>query len=211
MTDRHNQVSIKQRIPLDILCLSLQEYLTEGKVNEPLLIANLQSAFAGPSGVNRARIEIKAVIANPAVADFLSTRKVEILDALKRSTDAKAIAFSLINSHFLFCYHVASLLAKHFRLETELSKDAIMKLISKKFQMNVTGEKALKIALQHMLDTCIISRPRIGLYSFGTPLKVYHKVTTDLWKECYYINNPLISRTDTESLLFDPYFNFIES
>ncbi len=209
MTDRQNQVSIKQRIPLDILCLSLQEYLTEGAINEPLLIANLQSAFTGPSGVNRARIEIKAVITNPVIADFLTTHKEEIIEALKKPIDAKAIAFSLINSHFLFCYHVTALLAKHLRLEPELSKENIMKLVGKKFQMNVTGEKALKIALQHMLDIGIIVRPRIGLYSFGSPLKVSQSVTSNLWKECYYINNPLISRSDTELLLFEPYFNFI--
>lgn len=42
-----------------------------------------------------------------------------------------------------------------------------------------------------------------------TLTKTLYKVTEDLWRESYFINELRANREDTESLIFDPYFRYL--
>lgn len=210
MTDKTTQVSIKQRIPLDILCCTLADYLNKGEINEQYLLENLHSVFSGEYNIRLAFNYIKSSILNPLINDSLVQNKSEILTAFKVPAEANVIAISLINVRFPFCYYISALLAKYMRLEAELSRDTINKLIGKDYPLNGTCKKAVRVSLTQLIDMGVIKRIKVGLYGWNEPISVKNKITTRLWTESFFINNPLLDRTDTELELFDPYFLYIK-
>lgn len=147
---------------------------------------------------------------NPLINETLVQNKTKILAALKIPFEANVIAISLINVRFPFCYYFTALLAKYMRLETELSRDTINKLVGKDYPLNGTCKKAIRVSLTQLIDMGVIKRIKIGLYAWNEPISVKNKITAKLWAESFFINNQLLDRTDTELQLFDPYFLYIK-
>jgi hypothetical protein len=49
----------------------------------------------------------------------------------------------------------------------------------------------------------------VGVYEFAEPQRPLHKITRDVWKESYFVNEPLANREDEESILYEPYFKYM--
>ena len=113
MTDKTIQISIKQRVPLDIFCCTLADYLNKGEINEQYLLENLHSVFSGEYNIKLTFNYIKSSILNPLINETLVQNKTKILAALKIPFEANVIAISLINVRFPFCYYFTTLLAKY--------------------------------------------------------------------------------------------------
>src|SRR5699024_7271610 len=103
--------------------------LNKGEINEQYLLENLHSVFSGEYNIKLTFNYIKSSILNPLINETLVQNKTKILAALKIPFEANVIAISLINVRFPFCYYFTTLLAKYMRLETELSRDTINKLV----------------------------------------------------------------------------------
>ena len=158
MTDKTIQISIKQRVPLDIFCCTLADYLNKGEINEQYLLENLHSVFSGEYNIKLTFNYIKSSILNPLINETLVQNKTKILAALKIPFEANVIAISLINVRFPFCYYFTTLLAKYMRLETELSRDTINKLVGKDYPLNGTCKKAIRVSLTQLIDMGVIKR-----------------------------------------------------
>ena len=65
------------------------------------------------------------------------------------------------------------------------------------------------IAIPQMVEAELFARIKPGLYEFTEPQRPAHAITLAIWKESYYVNEPLVSRED-EEYVFHPYFRFIK-
>lgn len=101
------------------------------------------------------------------------------------------------------------MLAKQFRLQDEINTDLILRMLGAKYGANKSVYNVQINAVAQMLEAKLIKRAKVGVYEFGEPQKPLHKVTEDLWRESYFINEPLANREDTESVIFEPYFRYL--
>ena len=85
----------------------------------------------------------------------------------------------------------------------------ITAMLGAKYGVNKSVYNVQINAVAQMLEAKLIKRVKVGVYEFGEPQKPLHKVTEDLWRESYFINEPLANREDTESVIFEPYFRYL--
>ena len=97
MTDKTTQVSIKQRVPLDIFCCTLADYLNKGEINEQYLLENLHSVFSGEYNIKLAFNYIKSSILNPLINETLVQNK-----KICRNMSKKIVKIKKNNELFMY-------------------------------------------------------------------------------------------------------------
>lgn len=202
-----NSIDIKQRIPLDILYDALKMHLTEG-IDDQRLKELAKLRFQGESGIWRTTNHIKAVLNDENIAPFLQLHKDKLLTAIE-TTDRNIILLAIINAHFPFQYFIFTTLAAQFRLQDEVNRQLLSRLIGTKYTFNMASEKAMKVVLQHMIEAEVLQRIQLGVYAPTEPVVTKNAITADIWRESFFINNPLWSRENTDDLIFEPYFRYI--
>lgn len=209
MTETLPPVGLKQRMPLDVLTDALCEYLSNGIIEEAPLLGNLKSIFSGPYNIQLAFNGIKSCILNPSIQDFLKANKEGLIMALRHPEDAKIIDLSMINIRYPFSYYVTSILATNLELQPQLSREVLINLLGKKYTMNATAIKGLRVGLTHLVEGGLLQRVKSGVYGLNDNLKPRYKVTLDFWRMSHILNNPLLVDLTDESLAFSPYVNLI--
>ena len=202
-----NSIDIKQRIPLDILYDALKMHLTEG-IDDQRLKELAKLRFQGESGIWRSSLHIKAVLNDEKITPFLQNHKDKLLTAIE-TTDRNIILLAIINAHFPFQYFMFTTLAAQFRLQDDANRQLISRLIGTKYTYNTTSEKAMTIVLQHMIEAEVLQRIQLGVYAPTEPVVAKNAITADIWRESFFINNPLWSRENTDDLIFEPYFRYL--
>ena len=205
-----NKLGIQQRIPLHILGIALEDYLHE-RFDETYIKELLQSEYAGANRQNKALGQIKSVITKNQLTPFLSNNKKSLLIALNNKTDRNIILTALICGRYPFCYNVLTTIGKLFRMQDLVSSDLIQRQVGLKYGNNKSCKNSLYCAIPQMIETNMFSRPKPSAYEISEPQMITHKVTWKIWKECFYVNNPIYNRDDTESLSFEPFFRFIKN
>ena len=205
-----NKLGIQQRIPLHILDIALSDFLHD-RFDENYIKELLQSEYAGKNRVNKALGQIKSVITKNQLTPFLINNKQSLLIALNNKTDKNIILTALICGRYPFCYNVLITMGKLFRVQDTVSSDLIQRQIGQKYGNNKSCLNSLYCAIPQMIDTNMFARPKPSAYEISEPQMITHKVTWKIWKECFYVNNPIYNRDDTESLSFEPFFRFIKN
>ena len=206
---QHKTLGIQQRIPLDILFTALQEELQDG-LDEVRLKELLQSEYRGSNRVNKSLNQIKSVISskNPLMR-LLNDHKKETLLALQSKSDKNLILTALICSRYSFCYDLLSIFGKQLRLQDEVGKPLLTNLIGVKYGFNRSCENSTYCAIPQFIEAEIISRSKSATYTMQEPQAIQYPITWEIWKECFFINEPLYNREETENLSFEPFFRFV--
>ena len=205
-----NKLGIQQRIPLHILEIALSDFLHD-RFDENYIKELLQSEYAGKNRVNKALGQIKSVITKNQLTPFLINNKQSLLIALNNKTDKNIILTALICGRYPFCYNVLITMGKLFRVQDTVSSDLIQRQIGQKYGNNKSCLNSLYCAIPQMIDTNMFARPQARSYEITEPQIITHNITWQIWKECFYVNNPIYNRDDTESLSFEPFFRFIKN
>ncbi|HHU27163.1 MAG TPA: hypothetical protein GXZ56_11190 [Bacteroidales bacterium] len=209
MRQQNKTLGIQQRIPLDILLIALQDELTGG-VNEVRLRELLQSEYKGANRVNKSINQIKSVVSEKnKLMTLVNENKEETLLALQTKSDRNLILTALICSRYSFCYDLLVIFGKQFRLQDEISKPLLTKLIGAKYGFNRSCENSTYCAIPQFNEAELITRSKVGVYEMLTPQKIQNDITWQIWKECFFINEPLYNREETENLSFEPFFKFV--
>lgn len=210
MTQKQRKtLGIQQRIPLDILLIALQEELTEG-INEVRLKELLQSEYKGSNRIKKSINQIKSVVSkNNPLMFLLHDNKEETLLALESKTDKNLILTALICSRYPFCYDLLVIFGKQFRLQDEVNKALLSKLIGSKYGFNRSCENSTYCAIPQFSEAELIMRSKVATYAMLEPQKIQHEITWEIWKECFFVNEPLYNREETENLSFEPFFRFV--
>lgn len=207
---QHKTLGIQQRIPLDILLIALQDELQSG-VDEVRLKELLQSEYKGGNRVNKSINQIKSIVSsNNPLMELLNNNKEETLLALQSKADKNLILTALICSRYSFCYDLLVVFGKQFRLQDEVGKTLLTNLIGSKYGFNRSCENSTYCAIPQFIDAEIILRSKAATYEMLSPQKISHQITWEIWKECFFINEPLYNRDETEDLGFEPFFKFVE-
>lgn len=201
-------LGMNKRMPLDILYLAVEQEL-RGIDDYDKIDETIRAQFQGENRAINTLKQIRSTVRNSPIHDFLIEHKDELLLAMKNKTDRNLILTAITSARFSFFYHVLGILGKQFRIQDDVSIDLLKRLVAVKYGSNKSVENKLYIALPQMVEACLFSRPKVGLYVFSEPLPAEHKITFALWKECYFANEPLANR-ESEDYIFHPYFRFIK-
>lgn len=201
-------LGLHQRIPLDILCEAFKAELN-GEQDLERLSELINTEYAGANRQKKGFHQVKTTLANNPVLELCRNRVGETLAALKSEGDKNIILSALITARYPFCFDLFSMLAKQFRLQDYVNSDLMLRMLSDKYGANKSVNNVQINTVAQMLEAKLISRVKVGVYEFGEPQKVMHKVSADAWKEAYYANVPLANREDDTALMYEPFFRYL--
>lgn len=200
-------IDINQRIPLEILHAVLENYLT-GTCSEDYIIEQLKLHFQGDNRLKKSlRIVKKVVYTNP-LSGFLMENKNQLLQAIKKKDDRNLILIALLNTAFMFSFDVASILGRLFKVQDEVSREALTRQLSRIYGGNRSLANAVDSIIPMFLESGMFARPSTGLYKWTGGLQVSSPVTNQIFVESYRINNSLDKVIEFQ--LTDPYFLFLK-
>ena len=203
-------LGIQQRIPLYVLGEALKEYLAAGVVDEQHIKEMLQADYAGENRIKKSYNQIASVIDRNELTPFINEHSDEIALALASPTDRPLILTALICGRYPFCYHVAKVFAKQFRQQDTISAQLLDKLIAETYGFNKSTQNSRNCAVPQMIEAGLIKRDKPALFESAEPVTPTHQVTIDLWKEAFFVNEPLRDREDEENLYFEPFLRYIK-
>lgn len=208
MTETDKLLGLHQRIPMDILLEAFKAEIS-GKQDWERLNELINTEYAGENRQKKGFRQVKTTLADNPLVKLSKERKDEVMVALKSATDKNLILSAVIVARYPFCYDLFCLLAKQFRLQDEINTDLILRMLGTKYGANKSVYNVQINAVAQMLEAKLIKRVKVGVYEFGELQRPLHKVTFDLWRESYFVNEPLANRADTESMIFEPYFRYL--
>ena len=208
MAETDKSLGLHQRIPMDILLEAFKAEITEEQDLERLSEL-INTEYAGENRQKKGFRQVKTTLADNRLVELSKARKDEVMAALKSAADKNLILSAVIVARYPFCYDLFCLLAKQFRLQDEINTDLILRMLGTKYGANKSVYNVQINAVAQMLEAKLIRRAKVGVYEFGEPQKPVHKVTIDLWRESYFVNESLANREDTESVIFEPYFRYL--
>ena len=209
MADTDKSLGLHQRIPLDILLEAFRAELN-GELDIERLSELINTEYAGENRQKKGLRQVKTTLADNQLVEYCRGRKEEVIAALKSASDRNLILSAVIAARYPFVYDLFSALAKQFRLQDEINTDLILRMMGAKYGANKSVYNVQINAVAQMLEACLISRTKVGVYEFGEPQRAMHSVTVDVWRESYFINEPLASRDDVEGVMFEPYFRYLK-
>ena len=208
MAETDKSLGLHQRIPMDILLEAFKAEITEEQDLERLSEL-INTEYAGENRQKKGFRQVKTTLADNRLVELSKARKDEVMVALKSAADKNLILSAVIVARYPFCYDLFCLLAKQFRLQDEINTDLILRMLGAKYGANKSVYNVQINAVAQMLEAKLIRRAKVGVYEFCEPQKPAHKVTIDLWRESYFVNEPLAIREDRESVIFEPYFRYL--
>ena len=209
MAENENSLGLHQRIPMDILLEALRAELNDEQDLERLSQL-INTEYAGENRQKKGFRQVKTTLAGNPLVSFAKEHKDEVLAALKSVPDRNLILSALMVARYPVCYDTYCLMAKQFRLQDEISRDLIIRMLGAKYGANKSVKNVQINVTAQMLECELIKRDKMGVYAYAEPQKPMHKVTYELWRESYFVNEPLANREDTDSVLFEPFFRYIQ-
>ncbi len=208
MAETDKALGLHQRIPMDIL---LEAFKAELKDDLDLerISELINTEYAGENRQKKGFNQVKTTLTDNALVVYCKGRKDEVISALQSPADRNLILSAVIAARYPFCYDLFCVLAKQFRLQDEVNKNLILRMIAAKYGANKSVYNVQINAVAQMLEACLITRAKVGVYMFAQPQKPAHSITYDVWRESYFINEPLVSREDAEGVTFEPYFRYL--
>lgn len=205
---RESTLGMNKRMPLDILSLAFEQEL-EGIDDYQKIDETVRAQFQGENRAVKTVKQIRSTVRNNPMHDYLMEHSVDLQQAMKSKNDRNLILTAITAARYSFFYDVLCVLGKQFRIQDEVSFDLIKRLVAVKYGANKSVENKLFIALPQIAEAELISRPKVGLYSYSEPLSASYPITFEVWKESWHVNEPLVG-TESEDYLFHPYFRFIK-
>lgn len=208
MAETDKALGLHQRIPMDIL---LEAFKAELKDDLDLerISELINTEYAGENRQKKGFNQVKTTLTDNALVVYCKGRKDEVISALQSPADRNLILSAVIAARYPFCYDLFCVLAKQFRLQDEVNKNLILRMIAAKYGANKSVYNVQINAVAQMLEACLITRAKVGVYMFAQPQKPAHSITYDVWRESYFINERLVSREDAEGVTFEPYFRYL--
>ena len=140
---------------------------------------------------------------------LINENREKVLFALQSKPDKNLILSALICSRYSFCYDLLNVFGKQFRLQDDINKTLLTNLIGAKYGSNRSCENSTYCAIPQYIEAELIVRSKKAAYEMLPPQVIQHEITWHIWKECFFINEPLYNREDTDSLSFEPFFKFV--
>jgi hypothetical protein len=199
-------IDINQRIPLDVLEVALNTFLSDDYSNE-YVIEQLRLEFEGENRLKKALRIVNKIIIKCPLKDFLIQNKEEILISLKKKEERNLILIALLNSAFPFSFFVLKTFGKYFSVQDEINSEIIKKTNSNVYGGNRATENGIYSVVPMFLEANFFKRPSSGIYKFEYKLNISSTISKKLFIQSFLLNNGI---NEIEEFHYrDPYFNFI--
>ena len=208
MADNEKSLGLHQRIPMDILLEAFRAELN-GEQDLERLSQLVNTEYVGENRQKKGFKQVKTTLAGNPIVSFAQEHKDEVLAALKSAPDRNLILSALMVARYPVCYDTYCLMAKQFRLQDEINRDLIVRMLGAKYGANKSVQNVQINVTAQMLECELIKREKMGVYAYADPQKPVHPITLKIWQEAYFLNEPLANREDTESVMFEPFFRYI--
>lgn len=202
-------IGYKHRIPAIGFAEALRDFLRNGSIDSKEVDEIVAGYFSGDYVRRGASQHIVSCLKNPELSEFFSRNKEELIKAVYNQQEALYICFALLCTRFSFCYSIAIEIAKLFRLQDTISKEAISKQVANKYGYNENVKRPMERFLAFCEDAKIIKRPSNGVFE-SMPNLNPSEVTLELWKLAYKINEPFADVDNTDELPFEPFFRYLK-
>lgn len=209
MAENEKSLGLHQRIPMDILLEALRAELNDEQDLERLSQL-INTEYAGENRQKKGVRQVKTTLAGNPLVSFAKEHKDEVLAALKSVSDRNLILSALMVARYPVCYDTYCLMAKQFRLQDEISRDLIIRMLGAKYGANKSVQNVQINVTAQMVECGLIKRDKMGVYAYAEPQRPLHPITHQMWQESYFLNEPLANREDTESVLFEPFFKYLK-
>ena len=208
MAENEKSLGLHQRIPMDILLEALRAELNDEQDLERLSQL-INTEYAGENRQKKGFKQVKTTLVGNPLVSFAKERKDEVLAALKSAPDRNLILSALMVVRYPVCYDMYCLMAKQFRLQDEINRDLIIRMLGTKYGANKSVQNVQINVTAQMVECELIKREKMGVYAYAEPQKPVHPITLKIWQESYFLNEPLANRGDTEIVMFEPFFRYI--
>lgn len=209
MAENEKSLGLHQRIPMDILLEALRAELNEEQDLERLSQL-VNTEYAGENRQKKGFRQVKTTLAGNPLVSFAKERKDEVMAALKSVPDRNLILSAVMVARYPVCYDTYCLMAKQFRLQDEISRDLIIRMLGTKYGANKSVQNVQINVTAQMVECGLIKRDKMGVYAYAEPQRPLYPITHQMWQESYFLNEPLANREDTESVLFEPFFKYLK-
>ena len=199
-------IDINQRIPLDVLEVALNSFLSDNYSND-YIVEQLRLEFDGENRLKKGLRIVNKIINKSPIKDFLLENKDELLIALKKKEERNLILISLLNSAFPFSFFVLKTFGKFFSVQDEVNSEIIKKTISNVYGGNRATENGIYSVVPMFLEAKLFKRPTTGIYSIENKINISSNISKKIYVQSFLLNNSL--KNIEESHFRDPYFNFI--
>ncbi len=198
-------IGINQRISVTLIDKGLKAVF-DGIYTKEFARTLAEYEFQGENRIKKAINELSKVVEKNALMSFLVEHKDQVLDSMQYKCDRAIIVAALYNSAFPFSYEEVCILGKYFHVQDQVSRKLLEEKISEIYGFNKSISNAIDYSIPTLVEAGFIDRPTIGVYTKPT-LNIKTEIAHTIYKESFYINNPLLNRkNDYED---SPYFEFI--
>ena len=201
----HKTIDINQRIPLDVLHVALESYLS-GTYSNDYIIEQLRLEYSGENRIKKSLRIVNKIVPNNAIIAKLSEHPAEVKNALKKRTDRNVILIALLCSAFPFAFDVLQTFGKFFLVQDTINSETIKKSIAGVYGGNRATENGLYSVVPMFIEAGFFERTKPGLYSVTKMATVISEVSISAYKESFIQNNGILLPHHE----LDPYFNFLQ-
>ncbi len=194
---------------MDILLEALKAELNDEQDMERLCQL-IKTEYLGENRQNKGFRQVKTTLTGNPLVSYVKEHKDEVLAALKTTPDRNLILSALMVARYPVCYDTYCLMAKQFRLQDEINRDLLIRMLGTKYGANKSVQNVQINVTAQMVECNLINRAKMGVYTYAEPQKPECPITLSIWQESYFINEPLANREDEESLMFEPFFRYIQ-
>ena len=200
-------IGINQRISVTLIENGLKAVF-EGVYSKEFARTLAEYEFQGENRLKKAVSELSKVVENNEIIPFLVQNKEQVLSAMQYKADRAILVAALYNSAFPFSYEEVCILGKYFHVQDQVSRKLLEEKISEIYGFNKAISNAIDYSIPTLVEAGFIDRPRAGIYTKPT-LNVVSDITIAAYRESFFLNNPLLSRSNDYG--GSPYFEFIGS
>ena len=181
MDSKGKYIGLNQRIPFDVLDMSIHNYIVNGVIDRANI---LQHMLEYTSGINRASKATAYVVQilnrqERVIGVLKSALKDTSYSALKID-DRKAIALCLISLTYPITYDLLIALAQGYKVQDQINKKFINEKVMSIYGSNRTVDIAIDALLPMIIELNTIKRDKVSLYSLGSKLSITFKIVYEM-------------------------------
>ena len=199
-------IGINQRISVTLIEASLRAVFN-GTYNKEFARMLAEGEFQGENRLKKAVSELGKVVERNALLPFLVEHKQQVIEAMQHVGDKAIIIAALYNTAFRFSYEEVTILGKYFHVQDKVPRSLLEERVSEIYGFNKSISNAIDYSMPTLIEAGFINRPEAGVYEKPN-LSIKTEISLAIYKESFYLNNPLLDRQ--QEYEDAPYFEFLK-
>jgi len=174
-------IGINQKIQFKVFDISIYEYLKNENINRELIKDLIREFISGENRIEKTTSYIIQIFKKQKV----------VIQWLKKNLSAdgyislplierEAISFSLIALTFPISYDFIAVLAGVFKVQENISKEAIVQKLSAFYGSNRSLYNALDSLIQMLMEQNKLNRFKMGIYEKGNIYELQYQITKEI-------------------------------